>query len=225
MSSRTYLLGLDTAQQNLGISVLSWDGEEAKLDLCETVAPPSFESDFMLNNHLVQLIRRLIVKYSIEGAALESPAYSYSRGMVSIGTIHGCLCQLLIEQKVPFLYVTPNKLKYFAAGPAKVKAWPKGKIIQQVRSVFGSRRWDSNMSDSAVLSVMALCGWHGEFKDQMDVLPTPWDQAWAKHVFYSTAKALGGKPAGIFHRPGEFLWHPLLTIPPTARKTNSETPS
>lgn len=203
-------LGLDTAQANLGVSLLDWKGDELCPALAHTFDNPRGPSDFATNARVVAHLRDILAGQTVEAAALEAPAYSFRRGMVSIGTVHGVLCQLLIDLRIPFLYLTPNKVKYLCAGPAKGGAHPKSVVIAAVRAAYGKRAWDSNMADATVCATAAYIAHEASFEPKAKdaKFASPWREEWARLVMQSDSKDDKGRKAGVFHRPNEFLWRP-----------------
>jgi Holliday junction resolvasome RuvABC endonuclease subunit len=209
-------LGIDPGVSNLGVAVLLWDGDTLAVESSARFTASS-GYDFIRNADVVNFLRRTMAagelrlgdKQYIAAAAVESPAYAARFQMVSIGTLHGVLLQTLIDAALPFLYVTPNKLKFFAAGPAKSKPWSKEKIISCVRAGFGlAGDLDPNIADAIVLATMAFACHQAAFKSPPQDFVTPWDAGWAHKVFLGTAKASKGKKDGILHRPNEFFYLP-----------------
>lgn len=214
--------GLDTAQVNLGVGVLDQTAEGSiQLTDAHVFVNSRVPSDFAANRRIINHLEQVLFNKPVSAVAVEAPAYSAKYGAISIGTIHGTLTHELVRRGIPFLYVPPGKLKYFARGPfkrdrdaieSKQSAWNKKQMTEAATAAFGARGWDKggNMADAAILAVMAYVAEYIDFKSDRECPPTFWPTEWSQEVFLSAAADGKQRKAGILHRPHEFFWTPSM---------------
>jgi len=209
------ILGIDTAQKNLGLGVICAGGPGSAVSLVhfEKFQPKTDfqDSDFFVNAHCVRRVRKLIKEYKPEFACLESAALAASYGMVSIGSIHGALFQVLIDERIPFVYCTSGKHKKFLTGKGKAT---KTEIKNAIKGFFNhTGRMNADEADAVGLAIIGMTfAWilqsgRKKLKEYPFGIPTKI----GNEIFFDTKSTnkRTRKPAGIIHRKNEFYWIPI----------------
>jgi len=208
------ILGIDTAQKNLGLGVISAEGpgSEITIDQFEKFKPESeyMHSDFINNAICVRRVRQLIKETKPEFACLESAALGASHGMVSIGSIHGALLQVLVDERIPFVYCTSGKHKKFLTGKGKAS---KTEIKNAIKGFFNwTQRMNADEADAIGLALIGMTfAWILKSgREKLDSYPFDIPVKIGNEIFFSTKvdNKKNGKPAGIMHRKNEFYWIP-----------------
>jgi len=209
-----FVLGIDTAQKNLGLGIIEAEGpgSEIRIDQFEKFQPKSqyMYSDFINNAICIRRIRQLIQERKPEFVCLESAALAASHGMVSIGSIHGAILQVLVDERIPFVYCTSGKHKKFLTGKGKAS---KMEIKVAIKEFFNwTARMNADEADAIGLALIGLTfAWilksGGE---KLSFYPLGIPAKIGNEIFFSTKvdNKKNGKPAGIMHRKNEFYWIP-----------------
>jgi len=208
------ILGLDTAQKNLGLGVIEAEGPGSDISILhfEKFQPKSgyMYSDFINNAICVRRVRQLIEETKPEFACLESAALGASHGMVSIGSIHGALLQVLVDNRIPFVYCTSGKHKKFLTGNGHAT---KTEIKNAIKGFFNwTQRMNADEADAIGLALIGLTfAWILESGgEKLSSYPFEIPVKIGNEIFFSTKveNKKNGKPAGIMHRKNEFFWVP-----------------
>jgi len=208
------ILGIDTAQKNLGLGVICAGDPGSVVSLVhfekfkpETTYP---DSDFVVNALCIRRIRELVDEFEPEFACLESAALAASHGMVSIGTIHGAIMQALVDKRIPFVYCTPKKHKKFLIGNGNAT---KTEIKNAIKVMFDHQgRMNADEADAVGFALIGLTfAWIVKSGGGKPIdYPCKIPNKIGNEIFFdlkSTNKRTR-KPAGIMHRPNEFFWIP-----------------
>lgn len=149
---RDIVIGIDTAQNNLGFAVVGISNKEIIYTVNHKV---SKTNDILRNALQREFLEEQVSKIGRERIALvviEAPAYGFKQRMVSIGTIHGAITDYFYKEEIDFVYPSPLLSKKLVLGKYSKKDDTKKLVMDKMNSYYNKDFKDNNITDALSLA-------------------------------------------------------------------------